>query len=132
LVVQSQDGGVSYRITVDARDTSPAWSPDGGRVAFTRRQHDHWEVYAVDADGRNPSRLTDTPPKPNSEVGNSAAPAWSPEGGYLAYLTDHRGEWEIWIMRADGGAQRPMFEAALDDLTLEYAHLGERAISWTR
>ena len=132
LRVQSEDGEVSYLVTHDASDTGPAWSPDGSRVTFTRRQHDHWEVYVVDADGRNPTRLTDTPRNPDGNVSNSAAPAWSPDGQYLAFLTDRSGRWEIWIMRANGSAQQPMFEGVLDGLKLEYAHLGERAISWTQ
>jgi Tol biopolymer transport system component len=132
LRVQSEDGQVSYLITDDSRDTSPVWSPDGQRVAFTRRQHDHWEVYVVDADGRNLRRLTDTPLQPDGDLGNSASPAWSPNGQYLAFFTDRSGKWEIWIMRADGNQQRPMFKGAVAGLTLDYASLGERAISWTR
>jgi TolB protein len=132
LRVQSEDGEVSYVLTHNAWDTSTAWSPDGERVAFTRRQHDHWEVYVVGADGQNVQRLTDTPAKPNGEVGNSTAPAWSPDGQFLAFLTDRTGKWEIWIMQASGSGQKPMFREALGGLVLEYAHLGERAISWTR
>jgi TolB protein len=132
LRVQSEDGTVSSLITHDARDTSPAWSPDGQRVAFTRRQHDHWEVYVVDADGRNLRRLTDTPKQPDGTLGDSAAPAWSPDGQSLAFLTDRNGKWDIWIMQADGSGQKPMFKpGVLSGLTLEYAGLGERAISWT-
>jgi TolB protein len=132
LRVQSEDGEVSYLITHDARDTSPAWSPNGKRVAFTRRQHDHWEVYVVDADGRNPRRLTDTAKQPDGDLGNSAAPAWSPDGQYMAFFTDRSGKWEIWVMRADGSDQRPMFPEKLDHLPLEYSSVAERAISWTR
>jgi Tol biopolymer transport system component len=101
-------------------------------VAFTRRQHDHWEIYAVDADGRNLARLTDTPRQANDQVSHSAAPAWSPDGQSLAFLTDRSGAWEIWVMQAGGQAQRPLFDGALDHLSLEDAYLGERAISWTR
>ena len=133
LRVQSEDGAVSYLITHDARDTGPTWSPDGQQVAFTRRQHDHWEVYVVGADGRNLRRLTDTPRQPDGDLGNSAAPAWSPDGQHLAFLTDRSGRWDIWVMAAsDGSGQRPMCQGALDGLTLEYVALGERVISWTR
>jgi WD40-like Beta Propeller Repeat len=133
LRVQSEDGTVSSLITHDSRDTGPAWSPDGKRLAFTRRQHDHWEVYVVDVDGRNLKRLTTTPLQPNGALGNSAAPAWSPDGQYLAFLTDRSGKWEIWLMRADGSGQKPMFQkGVLAGVKLEYAGLGERAISWTR
>jgi Tol biopolymer transport system component len=100
-------------------------------VAFTRRQHDHWEVYVVEADGQSLRRLTDTPRKAGGQVASSVAAAWSPYGHYLAFLTNRSGEWDIWIMQANGHAQRPMFDGILDDLKLDYAYLGERAISWT-
>jgi dipeptidyl aminopeptidase/acylaminoacyl peptidase len=143
LMVQSVDGTVSYQITDAANDTHPVWSPDGSKVAFTRRQHDHWEIYVVDvsngadADGGNVRRLTNTPQKANGEVASSAAPAWSPDGNYIAFLTDRAasatagGQWEIWVMRADGSGQQPMFGSELDGIALDYASLGERAISWT-
>jgi TolB protein len=131
LRVQNLDGSDSFQITADSRDTSPIWSPDGSRIAFIRRMHDHWDLYLVDASGDNLVRLTDTPMKPNGEVASSASPVWSPDDNSIAFLTDRTGEWEIWIMGADGSGERPMFDTALDDLTLEYASLGERAISWT-
>jgi TolB protein len=131
LQVQSVDGTVSYQITDDARDASPVWSPNGEQIAFARRQHDHWEIYVVDADGRNPTRLTETPEQPDGQPGNSAAPAWSPSGQYLVFLTERSGQWEIWVVEADGSNQQPMFESALDGLTLEYTFQGERAIAWT-
>jgi len=132
LRVQSEDGELSYAITDDPRDTAPVWSPDGSQVAFVRRQHDHWEIYVVDADGRNLRRLTDTPRKPGGDLGNSVAPAWSPDGGYVAFFTDRTGEWNIWVMRAGGGEQRPMFDGALDGLSLEYGYIDDRPLSWTK
>lgn len=144
LHVQNEDGSVSYFVTDDGQDTSPIWSPDGSQVAFVRKQHDHWEVYVVGADGQNLVRLTDTPDRPDGTPGNSVSPAWSPaphEGGtrqgrsaaggqHIAYLTDRTGEWEIWVMRSDGSQQKPMFESALDGLTLDYGFVGDRALSW--
>jgi TolB protein len=132
LRIQNMDKSVYYLITTDPRDTGPAWSPDGRRVAFTRWQHDHWEVYVVDDSGQNLTRLTSTASKPNGEVGNSAAPAWSPDGQYIAFLTDRSGKWEIWLMRADGSGQRPMFKDLLKGLPIEYTAQSERAISWTQ
>jgi TolB protein len=132
LRVHTLDRSVSYQITNDAKDTSPAWSPDGNQVAFARRQHDHWEVYVVSAGGQNLQRLTTTPVRPDGQPGSSASPAWSPDGASIAFLTDRGGEWEIWMMEANGQGQAPMFDSALDGLTLDYASLGERAISWTQ
>jgi dipeptidyl aminopeptidase/acylaminoacyl peptidase len=132
LLIQTVDGEISYPVTNDSRDIGAVWSPDGQRLAFTRRQHDHWEVYVVDADGRNLSRLTDTPERPDRQPGNSAAPAWSPDGKFLAFMTDRTGTWEIWVMRAGGRQQKAMFGSALSQLPLEYGSVGERALSWTR
>lgn len=56
--------------------------------------------------------------------------AISADGAGLRRMTDGSGRWEISIMRPNGSAQQPMFDGELDGLTLEYAHLGERAISW--
>lgn len=132
LAIQTLDGEVSWQITGDPRDTGPVWSPDGSRVAFTRRQHDHWEVYVVNADGSGLKRLTQTAKHPNGEPGNSAAPTWSPDGKHLAFMTDRGGTWQIWVMGANGGDAKLMFDTALDGLALEYSSVGERAISWTR
>jgi hypothetical protein len=52
-------------------------------------------------------------------------------GSQIAFLTDRRGQWEIWLMNADGSDQRPMFpEGTLADLTLHYAGVDERMLSW--
>ena len=131
LVIQTLDGEVSYALTNDARDTGPVWSPDGKKVAFVRRQHDHLEVYVVDADGRNLTRLTTTPERPDGTPGNSAGPAWSPDGRSIAFYTDRTGKWEIWVMRANGSEQKPMFPSALAGLSLDYSSVADRAISWT-
>jgi Tol biopolymer transport system component len=138
LTVQTVDGEISYTLTDQARDTLPVWSPDGEQVAFVRSQHDHWEVYLVDADGSDLIRLTNTPTRPEGAPsmggvpGNSVSPAWSPDGSYIAFLTDRSGQWEIWVMDADGSNPRSLFDTQLDGLTLEYTFVAERAIDWTQ
>jgi TolB protein len=131
LVIQSADGQTSYPLTDDPFDTSPTWSPDGSQVVFVRHQHDHWELYAIDADGSNLTRLTDTPAQPGGQMASSVSPAWSPDGHYIAFYTDRTGQWEIWAMKASGSAQAPMFDTELDHLMLEYTFGGERLLSWT-
>jgi Tol biopolymer transport system component len=90
------------------------------------------------------TRLTNTPAKTNggssldSVAASSVSPAWSPDGKYIAFLTDRAAsttagdEWQIWVMKADGSAQAPLFGTELNGLTLEYAFASERAIDWTR
>ena len=68
---------------------------------------------------------------PENPHWNNAAPVWSPDGSQVAFVTDRTGQWEIWIMNADGSGQRPMFpNGVLDGLTLNYEGVDERMLSW--
>jgi TolB protein len=117
-------------LSTDVRDTSPAWSPDGTRIAFMFNQHDHWEIYVMNADGANRVRLTKEEPFAGRPP-NNVSPAWSPDSRHIAFFTDRDGKWELYVMKADGSDQRPMFETALDGLPIEYGFVAERMVSWT-
>ena len=142
LTVQDVAGQTVVQITDATRDTGPAWSPDGTQVAFTRSQHDHWEIYVIsfpdgpDAGAGSVTRLTETPQRPDGQPASSAAPAWSPDGKHLAFLTDRTGRWEIWVTAAPGSpagrGPRPLFPSELEGLAVEYSYGGERALSWTQ
>jgi len=63
LYVVPAFGGVPRRLVVDSAgsDLSPAWSPDGARIAFVRGQGVYGQhIFVVDADGASaPTRLAD-------------------------------------------------------------------------
>ncbi len=117
-------------LSTDVRDTSPTWSPDGTKIAFMFNQHDHWEIYVMNADGSNRVRLTKEEPF-TPRPPNNVSPAWSPDGRRIAFFTDRNGKWELYVMNTDGSKQRPMFEIALDGLPIEYGFVAERMVSWT-
>ncbi|HUF88556.1 MAG TPA: DJ-1/PfpI family protein [Gemmatimonadota bacterium] len=56
----TEPNGPATRVTrSDRADFAPAWSPDGRRIAFIARGGTGtWDVWVVDADGSNETRLT--------------------------------------------------------------------------
>lgn len=77
-------------------------SPDGRRVAVVVRRADLEEnivdsdVWIVDVGAGETFRLTRGPARDD-------APAWSPDGRSLAFISDRSGKPAIWKIRPDGG-----------------------------
>jgi TolB protein len=112
----TRNKAATWPLTNDPNDHGPVFSPDGSQIAVSYWQHDHWDIHTMLADGSGRIRLTETPLRAvveariRGEEGrawNNVAPAWSPDGDQIAFLTDRTGRWEIWVMQADGGNQRP-------------------------
>ncbi|GAF96254.1 unnamed protein product, partial [marine sediment metagenome] len=54
-----------------AYNVEPSWSADGSKIAFSSGHDGNLEIYVMDADGSNPTRLTNNPAEDKH-------PAWSP------------------------------------------------------
>ncbi|MDA8217572.1 MAG: hypothetical protein M0Z94_08160 [Dehalococcoidales bacterium] len=109
----------------DSRFSTPSWSPDGQRLVFSWRQHDHWEIGMIGVDGSGFQILTSS--RPFVTPANNVSPAWSPDGGSVVFASDRNGKWELFTMRADGSEQRPVDLGGLE-LTYEFAR--ERMVAW--
>ncbi len=81
----------------------PAYSPDGTKIAFHRVADGGVEIWLMNADGTGARPLTDS-------FLDEYSPAWSPEGGWIAYTAgtgnDGDGTFDLWLMRADGSDRR--------------------------
>ena len=70
-------------------------SPDGKRVVFSARG----EVFSVPAEEGITRNLTESSGAHDREA------IWSPDGKYIAYLSDKSGEYEIYIEAQDGSSE---------------------------
>lgn len=71
--------GRPQQLTHGTADTSPAWSPDGGRIAFLRSRDEAPQIWLLPADGGEARQLTTLP------LG-AGAPVWSPDGSKIAFV----------------------------------------------
>jgi hypothetical protein len=77
----------------------------GTQVLFTTDRERNWDVYITEGP-LQPRRLTDDPAR------DGLATA-SPDGKYIAFVSDRGGRWAIWVMQADGSGQRPLLTEGL-------------------
>ncbi len=92
------------RLTEDAgEDRRPVWLPDRtktARIAFMSDRDGDWDIYVMDADGKNdPDNLSD-------DARMSQWPTWSPDGDKIAYNSDDGNDVNLYVMDADGENQK--------------------------
>jgi TolB protein len=75
----------------------PVQGAGGSRIAFSSDRDDPGsaEIYVMNADGTEQTRITDTP-------GNSNGPALSPDGRRIAFHSNRGGGTDIYLMNVDG------------------------------
>ncbi|HEV3358020.1 MAG TPA: serine hydrolase [Pseudonocardiaceae bacterium] len=71
-------GGEPVRLTRGSKDTAPAWSPDGKRLAFLRAEEGPAQLWILPADGGEPEQVSTLP------LG-AGLPIWRPDGGAIAF-----------------------------------------------
>jgi TolB protein len=75
------------------------FDPTGKSLAVVIASGGSPDIYAVDDDGRNLRRLTDS-----SSI--QVSPSWSPDGKQIAFVSDRTGAPMVYIMNADGSSVR--------------------------
>ncbi len=80
--MNADGSGVEVRLT-DGNDQDPAWSPDGGSIAFTRSRFGNTGVYVMNTDG---SAVMRAQHDETISYLSTSDPTWSPDGTKLAFV----------------------------------------------
>jgi dipeptidyl aminopeptidase/acylaminoacyl peptidase len=106
---------------------APAVSPDGDQIAYTVRQTDmdadkgRYDIWLSTIDGGEAQRLT-------THDANDTAPAWSPDGEHILFLSSRGDSSQVWRMPADGGDAEAVTDLPLDVGTFRVSPTGDRLI----
>jgi WD40 repeat protein len=113
------NGSDVVQLTDGVNDSWASWSPDGTKILFSSTRYDPTiagclpgfpheyrcptDIYVMDADGSNVTRLTDDP-------AGEFMPRWSPNGRWIAFVREgdlRAGTYEaVYTMRPDGADVR--------------------------
>jgi Tol biopolymer transport system component len=113
IAVVDPDGtGLTTLTSGPADDISPAWSPDGSKIAFASNRddpnladfNDIYGIYVMNADGTGLTRVSYDVNMRRTD------PTWSPDGTKIAFTNvdysdpvDFPAPWtDVWVMNADG------------------------------
>ena len=88
----------------------PAWSQDSSRIAYhgCDERGDNCGVWVMQPGGFNPARLT-------SDTGDTA-PAWSPDGSQVAFISARSGNWEIFVVDIATGQETKLTDHPAADV----------------
>ncbi|WP_027966895.1 Tol-Pal system beta propeller repeat protein TolB [Halomonas halocynthiae] len=97
LYIADADGRNSQEIlSSDEPVMSPAWSPDGKKLAYVSFETQRPAIYVQDLASGRRAKLT-------SFEGLNSAPAWSPDGRKLAMALSKDGQPDIYLMDIGSG-----------------------------
>jgi eukaryotic-like serine/threonine-protein kinase len=95
--------------------TAPRISPDGKRLAYSRRESSNTDVWLADLDNTAPVHFT-------SESGTEMYPIWSPDGDSVTYVSDSGSPARnLFTKPAGGGTPQRLFESPFAHMALDWS-----------
>lgn len=115
---QATIGSVQYATWFDS------WSPDGKSLLVDSNRGGDYDIYRYDISGTAPVQWDLLQAKIVSDDNAVEGPAiWSPDGKQIALSSNRDGDFEVYVMNADGGPQRQVTHNTIDDVVLDWQSL---------
>jgi TolB protein len=128
VVDLAESGGEAKRLIIHSAgaDYYPAFSPDGGHLAYSGARDfiSKFDLWVTDLRSK-PAVIT------NHRAYTSFVPVWSPDGKWLAYSVIHDGEWEVFRIRSDGSDQQQLTEIPGGEGEETFTDWGNRNPAWS-
>lgn len=100
VTVSASGGAVATLLSLGSASSTPAWSPDGERIAFEVAENGVRHIWIADKDGGNPTQIT-------VDGTSNQRPAWSADGRRLAFQSNYQQPlpnlYDIWIIDIETG-----------------------------
>ncbi len=101
-----------------------SWSPDGKSLLVDSNRQGDYDIYRYDIPNTDPIQWGLIEAKIVSNDNAVEGPAiWSPDGKQIALSSNRDGDFEVYVMNADGGPQRQLTHNTLDDVVLDWQTL---------
>ena len=106
-------------ISVLATRSEAAFPGTPGKISFDSTRDGNTEIYVMDADGSDPTRLTDNP-----AIDRDAA--FSPDGQRIVFVSERDGNSEVYVMNADGSGQTRLTNNTAEDFQPAFSPDGSK------
>ena len=108
IYVLPAKGGHPRLVTKNLPSYWHGWSPDGRKFAYCGIREDLFDIYSIDIDGGEETRLT-------FGEGRNDGPDYSPDGVWIYFNSSRTGLMQIWRVPASGGTAERITDSNYGD-----------------
>ncbi len=135
IFVISAEGGLEVKVTGNSGGINPAWSPDGKRLAFSSDADGKSQIYIVNVDGSQLTRIT------NSSTDLAAGrlggdPIWSPDGRHIAFTVtpdtlQPTTDWDVYVEEIASGRLTQLTDNPARNGLIGWSPDGTKILFWS-